>query len=98
MDYRALLSSSLLSIGLDVDQVQRIESGAEIYGAAGLLDSVYLVGLIAAIEEALQGAFGTAVDLFGERDVALLEEFRNADTLVSFLDRRFPQNRVPPEG
>jgi hypothetical protein len=98
MDYRALLSSSLLSIGLDVDQVHHIESGAEIYGTTGLLDSVYLVGLIAAIEESLHKVFGTDVDLFGERDVALLDEFRNADTLVSFLDRHFPHGREPREG
>jgi hypothetical protein len=97
MDYRALLSSSLQSIGLDADQVHHIEAGAEIYGEAGLLDSVYLVGLIAAIEESLHRSFGTDVDLFRERDVALLDEFRNADTLVSFLDRHFPQGREPRE-
>jgi hypothetical protein len=98
MDYRELLSSSLLSIGVDADQVSHIALGAEIYGEAGLLDSVYLVGLIAAIEESLHKALGTEVDLFGERDVALLDEFRNADTLVSFLDRHFPQGRAPREG
>lgn len=88
MDYRALLSSSLISVGLDSDVVCQIEGGGEIYGEAGLLDSVYLVGLIAAIEEALSKACGTDIDLFSERSVGLLDEFKNANTIVSFLERR----------
>lgn len=88
MNYRALLLSSLLSIGVDPEVVRQIDHGAEIYGDAGLLDSVYLVGLIAAIEEALSRDLETDVDLFSERGTGLLDEFKNANTLVSFLERR----------
>jgi hypothetical protein len=94
MDYHALLSSSLLSIGLDPELVVQIEDGAEIYGDAGLLDSVYLVGLIAAMEEALARAFDAPVDLFAERGVGLLDEFKDAKNLVSFLRRRVPRCTV----
>jgi acyl carrier protein len=90
MDYRALLRSSLLSIGVDPELVHQIERGAEIYGDAGLLDSVYLVGLIAAIEEALTRDLELDVDLFSKRGAGLLDEFKNANTLVSFLERRMP--------
>ena len=94
MDYHALLSSSLLSIGLDPELVLQIEDGAEIYGDAGLLDSVYLVGLITAMEEVLAKAFDTPIDLFTERGVSLLDEFKDANTLVSFLERHMPRCTV----
>jgi hypothetical protein len=86
MDYRALIASSLLDIGIDGHRVQQIESGAMIYGDAGLLDSVYLVALIAAIEERLTGDAGAPVNLFGERGFALVDEFKDVQTLASFLE------------
>jgi acyl carrier protein len=90
MDYQALLSSCLLSVGLDPELIQQIELGAEIYGDGGLLDSVHLVGLIVAIEEALNKVFDTTIDLYSERGVGLLDEFKNANTLVSFLEQSVP--------
>jgi hypothetical protein len=90
VDYRILVAHCLLSIGIDPHLVFQIESGAEIYGPAGLLDSVYLVALIAAIEEVLANALGTPVNFFGERGVDLLDGFRDANTLVLFLERRSP--------
>jgi hypothetical protein len=86
-DYRALIISSLLSIGIEPNLVAEIETGAEIYGPTGVLDSVYLVALIAAIEEAFARALDRPVNVFGERGVDLLDEFRDADTLGSFLER-----------
>lgn len=88
MDYRALVLSTLASIGIDPDQVREIEAGAEIYGAAGLLDSVYLVSLIAGIEEALSEAEDKPASLFIESGVALLDAFKDINTLVSFLEGR----------
>jgi hypothetical protein len=88
MNYQALLFSSLLSIDVDPELVRLIEHGAEIYGDAGLLDSVYLVALIAAIEEALTRHLETDIDLFAERGAGLLDEFKNATSLVSYLERR----------
>jgi hypothetical protein len=88
MNYRTLLSSSLLSIGVDPYQVKQIETGAEMYGAEGVLDSIHLVALIAAIEERLTTSSDAPVNLFSERGVDLLDDFRNANTLASFLERR----------
>ena len=88
MDYRALVTSSLLSIGVESDQVHQIEAGAGIYGDEGLLDSVHLVSLIVAIEEALNKAFDTPVSLFSERDMALLDEFR--DAILGVFERHRP--------
>jgi acyl carrier protein len=95
MNYRALLSSSLESIGVDPHQVQQIESGAEMYGAGGVLDSVHLVGLIAAIEDALDPSSDTRVNLFSERGIDLLDDFRDADTLIAFLERRSRVAQAP---
>ena len=92
MDYRALVLSTLVSIGIEPDQVHAIEAGAEIYGDAGLLDSVYLVSLIAGIEEALSKAEDKSASLFIESGVALLDHFKDINTLVSFLDARAQSN------
>jgi hypothetical protein len=92
MDYRALVLSTLLSIGIDPAQVHEIEAGAGIYGAAGLLDSVYLVGLIAGIEEALSKAEHKSASLFIESGDALLDQFKDIHTLVSFLEERAQSN------
>ena len=92
MDYRALVLSTLVSIGIDQDQVHEIEAGAEIYGAAGLLDSVYLVGLIAGIEETLSKDEDKPANLFLESGVDLLDAFKDINTLVSFLERRAQSN------
>jgi hypothetical protein len=86
MDYRALVLSTLVSIGIDPDQVHEIEAGVEIYGKAGLLDSVYLVSLIVGIEDALSKAQGKPANLFFESGVDLLDEFKDINTLVSFLE------------
>jgi hypothetical protein len=92
MDYRALVLSTLVSMGIDPDRVHEIEAGAEIYGAAGLLDSVYLVGLIAGIEEALSKTEENPASLFTESGDALLDAFKDINTLVSFLQRRAQSN------
>jgi hypothetical protein len=92
MDYRALVLATLVSIGIDPDHVHEIEAGAEIYGAAGVLDSVYLVGLIAGIEEALSKAEDKSASLFIESGVALLDQFKDINTLVSFLEGRTQSN------
>jgi hypothetical protein len=86
MDYRALIASALLDIDIDVHLVQQIEAGAMIYGDAGFLDSVHLVALIAAIEERLAGDPGAPVSLFARRDVDLVDEFADVETLASFLE------------
>ena len=85
MNYRALIVSSLVEIGVDADRVQQIESGAAIYGDNGLLDSLYLVAFIAALEERLSAELDTSVSPFGERNVALLDGFRDVQTLTSLL-------------
>jgi hypothetical protein len=97
MDYRALVLSTLVSIGIDRDQVHEIEAGAEIYGAAGLLDSVYLVGLIAGIEEGLSEAEHKTASLFIESGDALLDHFKDIHTLVSFLEERARSKAVSCE-
>ena len=97
MDYRALIASSLMDIGVDVHRVQQIESGAMIYGEAGLLDSVYLVALIAAVEERLTVELDAPVNLFGQRGVALVDDFKDVQTLVSFLEDRVTGNGAARE-
>ena len=97
MDYRALISSSLMDIGVDAHGVQQIESGAMIYGDAGLLDSVYLVALIASLEERLTVALDAPVDLFGDRGVALVDEFKDVQTLASFLKNHVTGNATVRE-
>lgn len=88
MDHRALIASSLEDVGVDLHRIQEIESGARIYGDAGLLDSVHLVALIAAIEERISVEIGAPVSLFDERGMALVEDFKDFQTLISFLRDR----------
>lgn len=88
MQYRTLISSSLKDIGLDGARIQLIESGAVIYGDAGLLDSVHLVALIAVLEERLTVRGEAPVSLFEERGFALLDAFKDVQTLVAFLEDR----------
>jgi hypothetical protein len=87
MDYRALIASSLTDVGVDVHRVQQIESGAMIYGDAGLLDSVHLVALIAAIEERLSVALDSPVNLFSERGALLVDDFKDVQAMVSLLEQ-----------
>jgi hypothetical protein len=56
-----------------------------------------LVALIAAIEERLTVALDAPVNLFGERGVALVGEFKDVQTLVSFLKDRVPGNAAARE-
>ena len=97
MDYRALVAASLEDVGVELDRVRQIEAGAMIYGDTGVLDSVYLVALIAAIEERLVVAQGAPVDLFAERDFALVDEFKDLRTLISFLEGRGARNAAGGE-
>jgi acyl carrier protein len=97
MDYRALVAASLTDIGVEFDRVKEIEAGAMIYGDTGVLDSVYLVALIAALEERLAVAQGAPVNLFAERDFALVDEFRDLRTLISFLQGRGTGNAAVGE-
>jgi acyl carrier protein len=85
MDYRALVTSTLTDIGVELDCIEAIEAGAMIYGNTGVLDSVHLVALIAALEERLAVALDAPVSLFAERDFALVDEFKDLPTLVAFL-------------
>lgn len=94
MDFRKLISSSLLSIGVDMDSVRQIEDGAEIYGEAGILDSLHLVSLISTVGDVLCELFGEPVGLLQEPDWTLIDHFRNIDTLVSFLTQQRPSCRV----
>lgn len=95
MDYRKLVSSSLLAIGVDPEQIRQIESGAEIYGDAGFLNSIHLVSLIATLEEALYQQLKIPISLYSERGDRLLDDFRNENSLVSFLEQRFPAEKLP---
>jgi acyl carrier protein len=88
MQYRTLIASSLQDIGLDGSRIQLIDTGAMIYGDTGLLDSVHLVALIAALEERLSVPGEAPVSLFEERGFALLDAFKDVQTLVAFLEDR----------
>ena len=87
MDYQALMASSLTDVGVDVHRVEQIESGAMIYGDAGLLDSVHLVALIAAVEERLSVALDSPVNLFDERGALLVDDFKDVQALGSLLEQ-----------
>jgi hypothetical protein len=86
IDYRSLISASLLTIGVDSERVSLIEAGAELYGERGLIDSAHLVSLMAALEERLDSIADTPIDLFAQQDT-LLEAFRTTNTLMFFLEQ-----------
>ncbi|MFO0974211.1 MAG: hypothetical protein U1A27_12350 [Phycisphaerae bacterium] len=61
----------------------------ELYGPAGLLDSLGLVHLVAAVEESLRRDFGVSVTVVSERAFsARRSPFRTIGTLTEFILER----------
>jgi D-alanine--poly(phosphoribitol) ligase subunit 2 len=63
--------------------------GAALYGRDGALDSVGLVSLVAAVEQALEDRFGVSIALADERAVSQKHSpFRTIGTLADYAASR----------
>ncbi len=68
---------------------------APLYGNAGVLDSLGLVSLVAAVEEGVQMQFGATITLADERAVSRRESpFRTVGTLVDYIENRLAESAV----
>ncbi|PWC85498.1 hypothetical protein TSH100_15200 [Azospirillum sp. TSH100] len=82
---RSLVRQSLEIVGLGPERMTSALGGAELFGTAGILNSLELVQFIAALSE------HSRVDAFELMDSFESEAgniFRNVDALCAFLDRR----------
>lgn len=69
------------------------EENAPLYGNTGVLDSLGLVSLVAAVEEGIQMQFGAAITLADERAVSQRESpFRTIGTLVDYIENRLAES------
>lgn len=84
----AIVLAAADELNADLDTPIAVERGedASLYGREGVLDSLGLVSLVAAIEEGVQNRLGATVVLADERAVSQRESpFRTVGTLVDYI-------------
>ena len=87
----------MLALGAAIDEInstlpaeRRLEKGAEtaLVGAGGRLDSMGLVNLVVAAEEAIESEFGVGVNLGDSRAMSETPSpFRSVGTLAEYVAR-----------
>ncbi|QTO52789.1 hypothetical protein J8I88_09355 [Duffyella gerundensis] len=80
---------SLQNMGVGPQTLNDIVRGADMYGPAGVLDSVHLVGLISDIGDAVERADMCSDTLFDILDGDLFLQFKNIESTLLFLSERF---------
>ena len=84
----AIVLAAADELNADLDPPIALDRGedAVLYGREGVLDSLGLVSLVAAIEEGVQNRLGATVVLADERAVSQKESpFRTVGTLVDYI-------------
>lgn len=84
----AIVLAAADELNADLDTPIALDRGenAALYGREGVLDSLGLVSLVAAIEEGVQNRLGVSVVLADERAVSQRESpFRTVGTLVDYI-------------
>ena len=84
----AIVLAAADELNTDLDPPIALDRGedAVLYGREGVLDSLGLVSLVAAIEEGVQNRLGATVVLADERAVSQRESpFRTVGTLVDYI-------------
>jgi acyl carrier protein len=84
----AIVLAAADELNADLDTPIALDGGEEasLYGREGVLDSLGLVSLVAAIEEGVQNRLGATVVLADERAVSQRESpFRTVGTLVDYI-------------
>lgn len=80
-----LLREAWRLAGLPADKEAALNAGAALYGAGGLLDSIGVVSLIAALAELLENESGQGDSLLDRIDAELLSRFGDRDSLLDWL-------------
>lgn len=84
----AIVLAAADELNTDLDTPIALDRGEDtvLYGREGVLDSLGLVSLVAAIEEGVQNRLGATVVLADERAVSQRESpFRTVGTLVDYI-------------
>jgi len=68
--------------------------GGLLYGADGAFDSITLVALIVAVEQAVEQEFGAVLVLADEKAMSQRKSpFRSVETLVEHIEARLKENK-----
>jgi len=66
-------------------EIKNFEADTVLYGENGVLDSMGLVSLVIAVEQAIEDQFGKAVGLADEKAMSQSKSpYRSADTLAAY--------------
>lgn len=80
-------------LNAELDNRIAVEKGkdAPLYGEAGVLDSLQLVSLVVAVEQAIQDKFGKTVTLADEKALSMSRSpFRTIGSLTEYALRLLP--------
>lgn len=83
-----LLHQAWQLAGLDAGKLTALTQGAPLYGNCGLLDSIGVVSLIAALGELLETHYGLGESLLDRVDAALLARFETGTGLLDWLEEQ----------
>jgi hypothetical protein len=81
-----LLHQAWQQAGLGADKLAALTQGASLYGNCGLLDSIGVVSLVAALAERLEAQYGIGESVLDRMDAALLARFASGASLLDWLE------------
>lgn len=87
VNLNAKISDAMVMAGLSRSEIGKINEGHQIFGEAGLIDSLRLVRLISAISTSFEELNIDMFDMMVELDVEAIDAFAFKSNLVAFLER-----------
>jgi hypothetical protein len=84
-DPKHIIRQSLENSGLGLSRINDIFSGAQIFGATGILNSLELVQFLASISEEMDI---DVFDLIGDLDMSTSTAFNNISGLCLFIEEK----------
>lgn len=87
VDLNSKIAEAMVIAGLSRHDIAKIDAGHQIFGEAGLIDSLCLVRLISAISSGFEELDIDMFDMLVELDVEAIDAFASKATLLAFLER-----------
>lgn len=87
VDLNTKIADAMAMAGLSRQEIRQIDDGEQIFGEAGLIDSLRLVRLISAISTGFEEFDIDMFDMMVELDVEAIDAFAFKSNLVAFLQR-----------
>ena len=81
------INDAMVMAGLSRGEITKINNGDQIFGKAGLIDSLRLVRLISAVSTGFEELDIDMFDMMVELDVEAIDAFAYRSNLVAFLER-----------